>query len=247
MNLAFYIARRYLFAKKSQNAINIISMISVCSIVIATVALVCVLSVLNGFGDLVGSLFNNFDPELKITPTKGKVFDPTSASFRLISEMPEIEFCAEVLEENVLVRYRDRQEVAVAKGVSDNFRQLVTIDSIMINGEFKLQEGDVYYAVLGIGLASELGVRAGFVEPLEIYTPVRDRQVSMANIATSLQLEYAFASGEFMVNQAVYDEKHMILPLAMLRDLLHYENEVTALELKIKPQANLKSDRKSVV
>ena len=241
MNLSFYIARRYLFAKKSHNAINIISMISVCNIVVATVALVCVMSVLNGLGDLVASMFNNFDPELKITPTKGKVFDPNSPSFRLIYAMPEVAFCAEVLEENVLVRYRDRQEVAVAKGVSDNFQQMANIDSLLISGEFILQDGDVYCSVLGIGLSSSLGIRAGFVEPLELYVPIRDRQVNMANVASSFQLEYAFISGEFCVNQPVYDEKHMILPIRMMRDLLHYETDVTALELKLQPQAAIKT------
>ena len=245
MNLAFYIARRYLFAKKSQNAINIISMISVCSVAVATVALVCVLSVFNGFEDLVSSSFNNFDPELKITPVKGKVFDPNSAPFRLIREMPAIEFCTDVLEENILVRYRDRQEVAVAKGVGDNYQQMVSIDSVLINGEFKLHDGDVYCSVLGIGLSSALGVRAGFVEPLEIYVPIRDRQINIANAISSFQLEYAFIAGEFMLNQE-YDEKYMILPLDMLRDLLHYETEVTALELKVKPQADLKSVQKHI-
>ena len=239
MNLAYYIARRYLVAKKSHNAINIISMISVCSIVVATIALVCVLSVLNGFEGLVASMFNNFDPELKITPAKGKVFVPDGSSFRLIHDMPEIELYTEVLEENILVRYHDRQEVAVAKGVSNNYQQLVNIDSLLINGEFNLRDGDVYCSVLGIGLSTALGIRTGFVDPLEIYVPVRDRQVNMANLATSFQLEYAFITGEFMVNQAEYDERYMFLSLDMMRDLLNYENEVTALELKLKPQANL--------
>ena len=246
MNLAFYIARRYLFAKKSHNAINIISMISVCSVVVATVALVCVLSVMNGFNGLVASMFSNFDPELKITPAKGKVFEPNISSFQLIRELPEIEFYTEVLEENVLVRYRDRQEVAVAKGVSDNFPQMVTIDSVLINGEFVLQDGDVYCSVLGIGLSSMLGIRTGFVDPLEVYMPIRDRQVNMANVASSFQLEYAFISGEFCVNQAVYDEKFMILPIEMLRNLLKYETEITALELKLKPQANVKTVQKQI-
>ena len=246
MNLPLYIARRYLFAKKSQNAINIISMVSVCSVAIATIALVCVLSVLNGFMDLVESMFNNFDPELKIIPAQGKVFEPNTTSFHLIREMPEIEYITEVLEENVLVRYLDRQEVAVAKGVSDNFQQMTNIDSLLINGEFVLQDGDVYCSVLGIGLSSALGIRTGFVDPMEIFVPVRDRQVNMANVASSFQLEYAFISGEFMVNQAIYDESYMILPIEMMRDLLHYETEISALELKLKPQAPLKTVQKQI-
>gem|GEM_PF-19242 len=241
MNLALFIARRYLFAKKSQNAINIISLISVCSVVIATMAMVCVLSVLNGFETLVASMFNNFDPELKIIPASGKVFDPTATSFQDIRQIPEIELYTEVLEENVMVRYRDRQEVAVAKGVSDNFQQMVSIDSLLINGKFVLRDGDVNCSVLGIGLSSSLGVRAGFVDPLEIYVPVRDRQVNMANVASAFQLEYAFIKAEFCVNQAQYDEHYMILPIDMMRQLLNYDHEVTALELKLKEQADIKS------
>ena len=246
MNFAFYIARRYLMAKKSQNAIHIISLISVVSVVVATMAMVCVLSVLNGFGDMVSAMFNNFDPELKITPVRGKVFDPAGDAFRLIGDIPEIAFCTEVIEENVLVHYQGRQEVAVAKGVSDNFRQMVNIDSLLINGEFILQDGDVNCAVLGVGLASSLGIRAGFADPLEIYIPERERQISIANAITAFQLEYAFISGEFMVNQDVYDKNYMILPLNMLRELLNYETEVSALELKMKPQANIKSVQKQI-
>ena len=246
MNLTFYIARHYLFAKKSQNAINMISMVSVCSVAIATIALVCVLSVLNGFMDLVESMFSHFDPELKITPTQGKVFDPNTASFQLIREMPHIEFITEVLEENVLVRYLDRQKVAVAKGVSDNFQQMANIDSLLINGEFVLHDGDVYCSVLGIGLSSSLGIRTGFVDPLEIYVPVRDRMVNLSNVTSSFQMDYAFISGEFIVNQAVYDESYMILPIEMMRDLLNYETEVSALELKLQPQVPFKTVQKQI-
>jgi ABC-type lipoprotein release transport system permease subunit/ABC-type Zn uptake system ZnuABC Zn-binding protein ZnuA len=246
LNLAFYIARRYLFAKKSQNAINVISLISVCSVVVATVAMVCVLSVLNGFETLVASMFNNFDPELKIMPATGKVFDPTAASFQPIRQMPDIELFTEVLEENVMVRYRNRQEIAVAKGVSDNFRQMVSIDSLLIDGKFMLQEEDINYSALGIGLSSALGVRTGFTDPLEIYVPVRDRNLNMANVASAFQLEYAFISAEFCVNQAKYDESYMILPIDMMRRLLNYETEVTALELKLKPQANIKTVRQNI-
>jgi ABC-type lipoprotein release transport system permease subunit len=190
-------------------------------VAIATIALVCVLSVMNGFKDLVVSMFSNFDPELKITPVKGKVFDPNTSSFQLVLEIPEIEFYTNVLEENVLVRYRDRQEVAVAKGVSDSFRQMVHIDSVLIDGEFVLKDGDAYCSIVGIGLSSLLGIRTGFVDPMEIYLPIRNRQVNMANPASSFQLEYAYISGEFMVSQAIYDDKYMILPIEMMRNLLN--------------------------
>jgi ABC-type lipoprotein release transport system permease subunit/ABC-type Zn uptake system ZnuABC Zn-binding protein ZnuA len=246
LNLPFYIARRYLFAKKSHNAINIISMISVCSVAVATVALVCVLSVFNGFSGLVASMFGNFDPELKITPATGKVFDPDAPPVKQIREIPEVVLCTEVLQDNVLVRYGDRQDIAVVKGVSPSFREMVKIDTLLIDGRFVLQEGDICYTVLGIGLASKLGVNAGFVSPLEIYAPVRDSKVDMANPLKSFQVEYAFIGGVFCINQPEYDENYMILPIDLARTLLHYETEVSALEVKLAPQAGLKAVQKQI-
>ncbi|MDR3262339.1 MAG: FtsX-like permease family protein [Tannerella sp.] len=246
MNLSFYIARRYLFAKKSHNAINIISMISVCSVTVATVALVCVLSVFNGFSVLVSSMFGNFDPELKIIPVIGKVFDPNTAGMKQIREMPEIALCTEVLQDNVLVRYGDRQVIAVAKGVSQAFREMANMDTLLIDGRFVLQEGETSYAIPGIGLASSLGVNAGFVSPLEMYAPKRDEKVNLSNPVMSFQLEYAFIGGVFCINQPSYDENYMILPIQLARTLLHYETEVSALEVKLTPQADLKSVRKQI-
>ncbi|MDR3269423.1 MAG: FtsX-like permease family protein [Tannerella sp.] len=246
MNLPFYIARRYLFAKKSHNAINIISMISVCGVTVVTIALVCVLSVFNGFDALVASMFGHFDPELKITPVAGKVFDPDTLPVKQVRNMPEIAVCTEVMQENVIVRYAGRQVIAVAKGVSPAFGEMVKVDTLMIDGTFVLQDGDTPHAVLGIGLASSLGVNAGFVAPLEIYAPKRDAQVNLTNPAASFQLEYAFIGGVFSVNQPAYDENHMLLPIALVRDLLHYETEVSALELKLTAPADLKAVQKQI-
>ena len=127
MNLSFYIARRYLFSKKSHNAINIISMVSVCGVIVATIALVCALSVYNGFNDLVASLFSNFDPELKVTPRKGKVFDPDASEVQEMKKLPGIASFSEVLQDNALIRYGDRQGVAMLKGVDENYERLTRI------------------------------------------------------------------------------------------------------------------------
>lgn len=254
MNLAFYIARRYLFAKKSHNAINIISMISVCSVAVATIALVCVLSAFNGFNDLVASMFNSFDPELKITPVAGKVFDPNTEKFHRMRALPEIHVCTEVLQDNVLVRYNTqqneqygaRQEITVAKGVSDEFLQMVALDSLLMDGEAVLHEGETSYGILGVGLAYSLGVYGRFIYPLEIYVPKREAKVNLTNPASSFLLDYAFIGGIFRVNQPVYDENVMILPIRLVRSLLNYETEVTALELKLTEGANLKSVQKQL-
>lgn len=246
MNFPFYIARRYLFSKKSHNAINVISLISVCGVVIATTALVCALSVYNGFNDLVSSLFSHFDPQLKVTAKYGKVFDPNCSEIAQVKALPEIESYCAVLQDNALIKYKDRQEIGVIKGVDDNFSHLVDLDSVLIDGEFILSDEVTNYATLGIGLASHLGIKAGFVSPIEIYVPKRDQQVNMANPATSFNLEYTFISSVFRIDQQVYDDYYMIIPLQTARTLLNYENEISALELKVKDGASLSTVAKQI-
>ena len=247
MNFPFYIARRYLFSKKSHNAINVISLVSVCGVMVATVALVCALSVYNGFGDLVSTLFSHFDPELKITPRYGKVFDPADERIRQIRQLPAIELASEVLEENALVKYRERQVVGVVvKGVDDNFPRLVEIDSVLIDGRFALAEDVVNYATLGIGLASSLGINAGFVSPLELYAPKRDERVNLANPAASFRVEYAYIGGVYRINEQAYDENYMIVPLDLARSLFHYEKEISALELKLKPGTDMAAAEREI-
>lgn len=247
MNFPFYIARRYLFSKKSHNAINIISMVSVCGVVVATIALVCALSVLNGFNDLVSSLFSNFDPELKITPRQGKIFDPTTTEITKVRQLPSLASFCEVLQDNALVRYRDRQGVATLKGVDDSFKDLAQIDSVLIDGEFQLSDEAANYANLGIGLAFSLGANAGFVSPLEIYAPKRDEKVNLTNPASSLNLEYAFIGSVFRTDQQVYDDSYMIVPLSLVRALFHYDKEVSAIELKVKEGYNVVSVKKEIL
>lgn len=249
MNFPFYIARRYLFSKKSHNAINIISMVSVCGVVVATIALVCALSVLNGFVALVSSMLSNFDPELKITPRQGKVFDPTAKVFEEVRSLPEVLVFSQTLEEKALIKYRDRPTVATIKGVDDSFSQLTNIDSILIDtrdGAFITSDEVVNYANIGIGLASLLGVRANYSDPLEVYVPKRDEKVNLTNPASSFNMEYAFVGGVYATNQQIYDEGYLLLPLPMVRSLLHYENEVSAIELKLTPGTNLANVEKQI-
>ena len=200
-------------------------MVSVCGVVVATIALVCALSVYNGFNDLVASLFSNFDPELKVTPRKGKVFDPNAAEIRALKEMPGIDCFSEVLQDNALVRYGDRQGVAVLKGVDERYERLTRIDSILIDGTFRLKDEIVSYANLGIGMAFSLGINAGFMSPLEIYAPKRNESVNMANPASSFNLEYAYIGSVFRTDQQVYDDSYVIVPLSLARSLFDYDKE----------------------
>lgn len=248
MNLPFYIARRYLFSKKKHNAINIISGISVCGVALATLALVCTLSVFNGFQDMVAGFFTAFDPELKITIREGKVFDPNSAAFKQVRSLPEIEVWTETLEENAMVQYKDRQAMAVIKGVDDNFEQLTSIDSLLYGtGKFILHDEVVDYGVLGVELVSELGTGIQFVDPIQVYAPKRNVRVNMGNPSASFNRDYLFSPGAvFVVNQQKYDSSYILTSLDFARRLFNYDTEVSAIELKLKPDADISSVQKEI-
>lgn len=246
MNLPFYIARRYLISKKSHNAINIISMVSVCGVMVVTIALICVLSVMNGFSSLIASLFSDFDPQLKVIPRTGKVFVPSTQSLEQIKALPEVEIVSEVLQDNAMIKYSGQQAVAVLKGVDGHYARQVNIAKTLVDGEFKLREDVVDYATLGIGLAYYLGVRTGFTSPLEVYAPKRDEKVNMANPAASLNVEYAYISSVFRVNQQVYDDNYMLVSLELARSLFHYEDEVSALEIKLRDKADLVQAKQNI-
>lgn len=239
MALHFLIAKRYLFAKKSHHAINVISWISVCGVAVATMAMVCTLSVFNGFQELFSTLFCNFDPQIEITSRQGKVFDPTSKEFDAIRNMEGVAIFTEVLEENALLKYQDRQVPATIKGVADNFEQLTSIDSIIVNGHFMLYDSLVDYGTLGLGLANVLGTGSSFIDPLEVFAPKRDVRINMANPASSFTEDYLFVSGIFSLEQPEYDEKYVIVPLHFARRLFNYEKEVSGIELKLSPNASL--------
>lgn len=246
MNLSFHIARRYLFSKKSHNAINIISMVSVCGVVIATVALVCALSVFNGFNNLVATMFSSLDPELKISAAKGKVFDPTVPEIVGVKELPEVALITEVLQDNALVRTQRRQDFAVIKGVDGTYMQMAGIEDALVDGRFALREDVVDYATLGIGLAYTLGTKAGFISPLEIYVPKRNEKVNMVNPAASFEVGYAYVGGTFRINQAVYDDSYMIVPIELTRSLFRYDKEISSLELKLTPNADIAKIKKNI-
>ncbi len=237
MNLPFYIAKRYLFSKKSHNAINIISGISVCGVALATLALVCTLSVFNGFQELVATFFTAFDPELKITASQGKVFDAQEERIARLRELPGIAVFTESLEENAMLQYKDKQAMVVIKGVEDNFEDLTAIDSILYGrGQFKLHDEVVNYGVMGMQLVSVLGSGVSFVDPVEVYAPKRGEKVNMANPSSSFTQDYLFSPGVvFAVNQQKYDASYVITSLDFARNLFGYETEVSSVELKLKP------------
>lgn len=248
MNFPFYIARRYLFSKKSHNAINVISTISVCGVALATLALVCTLSVFNGFQDLVTTFFTAFDPQLKITAVRGKVFDGQDKRVLQLKKMPDVEVYSESLEDNVMVQYQGRQAMAVVKGVEDNFDQLTPIDSILFGrGVLLLHDEVVDYAIPGIQLLSTLGSGIRFLDPLEIYAPRRGAKVNMANPSTAFVTGNLFSSGlVFAVNQEKYDASYILTSIDFARRLFQYTTEVSAINLKLKAGADTDAVKKHI-
>lgn len=248
MNLPFYIARRYLFSKKKHHAINVISGISACGVMLTTVALVCTLSVFNGFRDMVAGFFTAFDPELKIVARQGKVFDPNESRIRQVQALPQVDIWTKTLEENALVQYKDRQAMAVIKGVEANFEQLTSIDSLLYGaGTFVLNDSLVDYGFLGVELISELNCGIQFIDPLKVYAPKRNVRVNIANPSTSFCREYLFSPGAvFAVNQQKYDAHYILTSLEFARRLFRYNTEVSAIELKLKPGSDVGRTQKEM-
>ena len=243
MNFPFFIAKRYLFSKKSHNAINVISAISVCGVALATLAMVCTLSVFNGFQDMVATFFTAFDPQIKITSVKGKVFDGSEPVFAEIRTMPEVAVYSESVEDNAMVQYKGRQAMAVIKGVEDNFDNLTPIDSILFGrGELILHDEVVDYAIPGLQLLSTLGTGIRFLDPLEIYAPKRGSRINMSNPLSSFVSGQLFSSGlTFTVNQEKYDASYIITSISFARRLFQYTNEVSAVNLRLTPDADEKT------
>ena len=231
MNLPFFIAKRYLFSRKSRNIINVISWISLAGIGIGTMALIIVLSIFNGIDGLIKSMFSSFDPDLKISLVEGKTFSPDTQSFHQIQNDPSVAVWCEVLEENALLRYRDNQDPATLKGVSDNFRILSRIDSVLVDGDFRLQEDNRPLAIVGSELAYTLGIGLNFINPIHIYVPRRTKS-TIINPLNAFNHKMLFPSGVFSVQQE-YDSKYLIIPIEFCRDLLGFDDEVSAIEIRV--------------
>lgn len=232
------IAWRYLFSKKSHSAINAISIVSVCGVAITTLALVCTLSVYNGFTELIGSLYSQIDPQIKITPLQGKTLDTEEEAIEQIAEWNEVKTFTPVIEENALCIYKDRQRPVLVKGVPDNYTELSHIQDIVTSGTFQLNDGRIDYVSLGISVAGQLGVVANSPYPVELYAPNRLGKVNLANPSQSFNGRRIFVSSTFCANQAIYDDQLAIIPLSTAREMFSYTTEATAIELRLTPTTN---------
>ena len=241
MNFPFFIARRYLFSKKSTHVINVISSISVIGVAVATMALVIVLSVFNGFHDLVASLFTSFDPQLKVVPVEGKTApadDPILTKIRLL---PQVDVATETVEDQALAIYNDHQAMVKIKGVDDNFAELSHITDILYgDGSFSLHAANLEYGIVGIRLAQNLGIGAQWDGFLKIYAPKKEGQLDMTNPGDGFVVDSLNSPGVlFAVKQAKYDKNYIITSISFARNLFGQQGMLSDLELRLKPGSNL--------
>jgi lipoprotein-releasing system permease protein len=232
LNLSFYIAKRYLFSKKRTNLINIISAISVAGMAIGTMGLIIGLSGFNGFDTLIKSLFSSFDPDLKITLVEGKSFDCNNQVFNDIRNNKDVLFFSQVVEDNALLRYENRQVLATIKGVSDDYSQMTGLDTMIVDGEFKLKEGDKQFTVLGQGVAYYLSVGLNLISPINIYVPEKGRRSNLT-LEGGFNQGIIYPSGIFSVQQEL-DSKYIIVPISFAREIFEMAANVNSVELKLK-------------
>jgi ABC-type lipoprotein release transport system permease subunit len=246
MHFPFYIARRYLIAKKSHNIINIISVISVVGVMVGTGALIIVLSVFNGFEDLVLGLFNSFNPDLKVTVNEGKIFSLTDDQSTKLKQIPGIAYVVETVEENALARFGDKQCIVMMKGVEDDFTKMTPLDKFMLNGSYTLGNSNRPASVIGAGVAYYLGIYpADFAVPMSLYLPKRTRKTITGTPEQSFNSMPVRVAGVFAIQQE-FDLSYVIVPIGLARDLLEYKDEITSLEIGLNPGADQQAVEKDI-
>ena len=245
---SFFIARRYLFSRKSHHTINIISGISICGVALATMALVVTLSVFNGFRDYVASFFTAFDPQLKVSLAKGKTIGADDPSLVALRAHEAVDVYTEVLEDQALIVGNDRQWVVTIKGVDDNFNQLADLESILYgDGEFVLHADVLEYGIMGIRLAQQLGLGARYDGALPIYAPRKGERVNLSNPMQSFTSDELYSPGVvFAVNQSRYDAHYILTSITFARRLFGQQGQISAVELRLKPDVNINAVQKDI-
>lgn len=232
VNTAFYIARRYLFAKKSTNAINIISAISAVGVFVGSTALIIILSVFNGFEEVVLNMFNTITPQILIEPAKGKTFDPNTVYLQALRNDKAVFSYTEVLSENALVRYNEKQSPAIIKGVSSDFLKNKSLDTVMLEGHFVLENKNGANAVVGSALQAYLGINPSDpFEQLQIYSPKKGVSASSINPMDDFTVLSVPPAGVFEIQQDF--DNLVIVPLSFARQLLGEEKKVSAIEINV--------------
>ena len=247
MNVIFFVGKKYFFSRKSPRAINVISLISVIAVTLGTSALIIVLSVFNGFETLVKSLYNSFDPDIKITAIRGKTFSRDLVLLEDLKKIQGVKFIVPVIEDNALLRYHDRQYVATIKGVTPDFIKMTGLDTMIIDGTMLLQHGDTNFAVVGSGIAYNLNLSIGdFDGQLSVYIPEREKQ-----IGTSINPEDAFnrgfilPAGVFSIQQD-FDTRYLLVPLRFAEEMTGYGSDVTSVEIGLGSETDKEKCRSEI-
>lgn len=248
MNFPFYIAKRYLFSKKSHHAINIISAISVCGVALTTMALVCTMSVFNGFQDLVASFFTAIDPQLKIEPLKGKTIAADDRKLEELKKYPFIQVYTETLEDKALVSHGERQAMVTIKGVDDSFSEATDLSQLLYGeGTFTLHADVLEFGILGIQLAAQLGLGSNFDTPLQVYAPQKGERIDLTNPSSGFIQSELYSPGVvFTVKQAKYDASYILTSLRFARDLFGQQGRISAIELKLKENTNIHQTQQDI-
>ena len=238
MSLPLKIAWRYLVSKKGHQAVNIISIVAVCGVVVATAALICVLSVFNGFRGLIMGKLAMLDPQVAITATLGKTINDADSVITVVSAIPGVERAVPVIEDQALAVYAQLQMPVRLKGVPDDYNKMNDMDSVIVDGVWKLRDQVSRYAVAGAGPAVRLCVRPEFLGMIQLYAPQRQGRVNLANPMGAFRQDSLFMSGIFQLQQNSYDADLIYVPLDVAQELFDYETEATQIEVKLAAGAN---------
>jgi lipoprotein-releasing system permease protein len=244
LNLSFYIAKRYILGKKSHSAINFVSAISMGGVIFGSIAFILILSVFNGFDQLAQSMYNAFNADLQIIPANGKVFEISGDTLELLKSLNGVDNVTEVLEDNALLIYNEKQMVCRIKGVGDNYEKVTKIDSLIWQGEFKLKDQSMPRAVVGRGISYVLGINIDLYKPLVVYVPKRTAGISNDPNKT-LNRQAILVDGIFS-SQPDIDGQYALVPLGFARKIFEYPNSLTSLEIKLNPDSRERLVMRSV-
>lgn len=246
MQLTFDIAKRYLFGKKSTNAINIITWITMIGLSIGTAALIIILSVFNGFEDLLSSMFTAFNPDLKIAASSGKYFEVDDQTYDQLLNVDGVDAISKTVEEIAIFDYNDVQKPGIIKGVDDQYEQVTAIDSTIRLGSYQLKDGKTSYGIIGRGLAINLGVSLyDKLSPVTVHMPLRDKRSLTAQMGKEFKSMTLYPSATFATSEDV-DVKYIVTNIDFVNKLLSQKNKISHLEVKLSPEAHEKSVRQNI-
>ncbi|MES2681834.1 MAG: FtsX-like permease family protein [Bacteroidota bacterium] len=230
MDFSFYIAKRYLVSKKSNNAINIISWISVIAIAVTTGALIVILSAMNGLTGTVADLYNAFEPDIKITAARGKYFKADDALMARLRAVPGVKIISRTLSDKALIKNGDRQSLVSVRGIDDNFNKITKIDSAIVEGKYTLNDTEKPTILLGRGIANQLEVStSAFASELSLFSPARGKSESL-NPMDNMNQVYCSPSGIFSLNDE-FDYSYVFVTLGTAKKLFDSPDKISSIEI----------------